>query len=101
MKLKDVKLEPFENNWKDWFIVDEPKEKISLSIFLDKVRHFYVDSRFQKFKFTGTIIKSNTHCSQVYYKFSDEKPSCVIRKAIFYCVIIDRHKTIGECIIER
>lgn len=86
-------------NWKD--IVDEPKEKISLSIFLDKTRHFYIDPRFKKFKFTGTIIRSNKLCSQLYYKFSDEK-SNIIRKAIIYTVIIN-HKTtnIGKCIIER
>jgi len=55
--LIDVKLEPFEQTWKDWFIVDEPKEKIKLTIFADKSRTFYVDSRFNRFKFTG-IMKS-------------------------------------------
>ena len=100
MKLKDAKVEPFEDNWRDWFIVDEPKEKIILSVFVDKTRHFFVDSRFQKFKFTGTIIEDDTFCSQLCYRFSDEKPNR-ISKVIIYKIIINRDESIGECIIER
>jgi len=53
--LSDVKLEPFEQTWKDWFIVDEPKKKIKLTVFADKARTFYVDPRFNRFKFTGIM----------------------------------------------
>ncbi len=100
MKLSDVKIEPFEDNWKDWFIVDEPGEKIELTIFFDKTYHFYVNPKFQRFKFTGTIVDENIYCSKLYYIFSDENPS-IILNSILYNKIIDPNKSIGECIIER
>ncbi len=101
MKLSEVKVEPFEDNWKDWFIIDEPEEKISLSVFLDKTYHFYVNPNIQRFKFTGTIIDEDENCSKLYYKFSDQKNPCIILSSILYSKIIDPDKSIGECIIER
>ncbi len=100
MKLSEVKVEPFEDNWKDWFIVDDPEEKISLSVFLDKTYHFYVNLNIQRFKFTGTIIDAYKYCSKLYYKFNDQK-SQVIKNSIFYSMVVDKDKTIGECIITR
>jgi len=67
--LTDVKLEPFEQTWKDWFIVDEPKEKIKLTVFVDKPRTFYVDSRFNRFKLTGMMKTPNLVQYQICYMF--------------------------------
>ena len=57
MKLKDVRIEAAENNWKDWFITDEPEDKLKISIFLDDgpARQFYIDPRFQRFRITGIV----------------------------------------------
>jgi hypothetical protein len=71
--LTDVKVEPFEQNWKDWFIVDEPKQKMSLSVFLDQTRHFYVDPRFNRFKLTGIMKKPALAQYKIYYKFKDNQ----------------------------
>jgi len=70
--LTDVKVEPFEQNWKDWFIVDEPKDKIKLTVFADKTRIFYVDPRFNRFRFTGTMKSSTLSQYQICYMFKKD-----------------------------
>ena len=69
MIISEMKIEPFEDSWRDWFIIDEPKEKIKLSIILDRTRHFYVDPRFQNYKMTCLIDDAALNVYNVYYMF--------------------------------
>lgn len=69
MIISEMKIEPFEDSWRDWFIIDEPQEKIKLSILLDETRHFYVDPRFQSYKMTALIDDVVLSVYEVYYMF--------------------------------
>ncbi len=71
--LTNVKLEPFEQTWKDWFIVDEPKERMKLTIYADKTRIFYIDPRFNRFRFTGIMKSPNLSEYIVCYMFKRDK----------------------------
>lgn len=69
MIVTEIKIEPFEDSWRDWFIIDEPKEKIKISIILDETRHFYVDSRFRQYKMTALISDVDLNVYRLYYMF--------------------------------
>jgi len=86
--LSDVKVEPFEQTWKDWFIVDEPKEKMKLTIFVDKPRVFYVDPRFNRFRFTGMMMKT-PNLSQYTVCYMFKRDHLKVQTAYGYISIID------------
>jgi len=69
MIISEMKVEPFEDSWRDWFIIDEPKKRTSLSIFLDGTRHFYIDPRFQSYKMTALIDDTSLNVYNIYYMF--------------------------------
>ena len=72
MNLEKVSIKPFEDSWKDWFIIDTPKEKVKVTLLFDTTPHiFYVDSRFEKFKVTALSNKQLLPCFIAYYLFSE------------------------------
>lgn len=86
--LTDVKLEPFEQTWKDWFIVDEPKERMKLTVYADKTRVFYVDPRFNRFRFTGMMMEApNLSQYTVPYMFTRNKLK--VQTACGYISVLD------------
>jgi hypothetical protein len=72
MIISEVKIEPFEDSWRDWFIIDEPQERMNLSIFLDGTRHFYIDPRFQSYKMTALIDYASLNVYKFYYMFKTD-----------------------------
>ena len=76
LDFKELKAEPCEGTWKDWFIIDEPKERIEVSIFLnsDHVQKLYVDLRFQAFKVTGIVDNTCLPQFRVCYLFDEGNP---------------------------
>lgn len=69
MIISEMKIEPFEDSWRDWFIIDEPQEKIKLSVILDETRYFHIDSRFRSYKMTALIDDASLNIYNVYYMF--------------------------------
>jgi len=84
-QLTEVKVEPFENNWKDWFVGDH-EEKIKLTLFLDKTRKFYVNSVFKVFRVTSIIDTPCESVYDIYYIFDEPNPELKSTRG-FTCAI--------------
>jgi len=100
LNLENIIIEADDNTWKDWFIVDEPKEKLKVAIMLDHQETFYVDPRFKNFKVTAiskTIIAS---CFRIWYIFYEGEPY-QMESAIAHTQIIDPTTKLIEFFINR
>jgi hypothetical protein len=76
MNIQSVEIEPFDGNWKSWFIIEEPEEKLKVSIFYlngNGPLHVKVDPRFQKFKVSILSDKEVDPQIVVYYLFHEPK----------------------------
>lgn len=100
LDLENVLIEPYENNWKDWFIVDEIEENLKVYIYLCNGKIFYVDPRFQNFKVTGISKRSLELSIEVWYLFYEGNGS-MLQRVRGHTRVIDSDTKLVEFFIKR
>lgn len=101
LNLENVLIEACEDNWKDWFIADEAKEKIQVLIYLNSGKQFNVDSRFQRFKITGISNYIIEPCFLIWYIFYEGNNKCKIQRVHGHSRIIDSNSKLIQFFIKR
>lgn len=76
LDFKELKVEPYEETWRDWFIIDETYEALEVAIIsdTDHIQRLNTNPRFQRFKVTGIV---NGICLPqfiVWYLFREGEP---------------------------
>ncbi len=100
MNLQKVKIEPAEETWKDWFIIDEPKKKVKVSLLGSDTRELFIDARFKKFRISG-ITKDKVDAQfMMYYIFHEGNPLKLNQVSVISRIIDSKTKLV-EFYIER